>query len=836
MKSARRVATTLMSSFVLANSLHADLFLFDERTDKQEITEVRYTVPSGCVITGLGLRAHYDNITTMHCRYHRLGPDGKLVSPSEVHLGAEPDHECEAKVLLPEGWVAVGFGAAGEPEWDVTLVRIWGRKLDPDGTLGEIRAFSDGFKPDRGPEREILLTEPDRVLCAAGARFGANDILGLYAQSRRVIRLDETTLAGLRPLRQRAWVVDGVTPRRPDLLADDLERMKVGRLDINIGAVPNLVQVHAVNALATVCDKKAVQTYLWIGIADANTARKALEQCPSLDGLVLDLASAESWTRESLDSMHTVCRELNRSFSLRFDPSDAMHLRLASAMPVNVSALFLAKQLSTNRLAGLGARDTLVEIDLSNLPSALAELPDIHLHHLAGRLADAQLAGANGFVVHVHSQGVYIGDTVNGLALEGLCQLSEDPFQIVEPVLSGLCRSFYGDAGTYARSALEQATFAGSLVFGALDVRFLWQEEGIARVDVARARLSEWLADASAGRRADSIRQLLAPTKQVLERAHLEEETAQWLLRQSIASAAQAADANPSARTHLLCMAVERTKTVTSFFRAAIRAFLLTQMYAQDVAPATRQETEATLERLPGLAAQADRALGDSPIWKGLDEFIASARLALKQAEENAPLAVAFRQASDLVAQGKHEKATRQLYDMLNSEVFAPHLDKNKRRIEEITSLLTTLWKCPDNLRSLRGGDGQWTLTKKDDRWAWSTTQRYPCIYFDVQLGPLEEPTDYLLDFEYFDEGNARILIHYDSDYPGGLSERQYHAAEPVELADAKTWKTATRRLTKCRFGNGQNESADLRFVGRQIHVRSIALAPVEQLYRTGSP
>ena len=137
---------TLMKQLVLmlgvlglcATHLRAEVRLFDQRIEKQEITELRYTVPDGCVITGLGLRAHADNLTTMHCRYHRLTADGRLVEPQEARLGAEPDHECEAKVLLPDGWVAVGFGAAGEPEWDVTLMRVWGRKLNTDGTLGEM--------------------------------------------------------------------------------------------------------------------------------------------------------------------------------------------------------------------------------------------------------------------------------------------------------------------------------------------------------------------------------------------------------------------------------------------------------------------------------------------------------------------------------------------------------------------------------------------------------------------------------------------------------------------------------------------------------------------------
>ena len=158
-----------------------DFILFEDCIDAQQKTEIRYDVPDGCVLTGLGFRAAYDNITTMHCRYHRLLPNGKLADPRQVQLGSEPNHACEAKVLLPDGWVAVGFGAAGEPEWDVTVLRIWARPLKSDGTLGEMKAFSDGFKPERGTEREIITAEPDRIMVGAGLRFHHNDIQGILA-------------------------------------------------------------------------------------------------------------------------------------------------------------------------------------------------------------------------------------------------------------------------------------------------------------------------------------------------------------------------------------------------------------------------------------------------------------------------------------------------------------------------------------------------------------------------------------------------------------------------------------------------------------------------------
>ncbi|MHC4282837.1 MAG: hypothetical protein ACYSWZ_07710, partial [Planctomycetota bacterium] len=184
----------------------ADFVLFEDRIDSQQKTEIRYDVPNGCVVTGLGFRAAYDNITTMHCRYHRLLPNGKLGEAKEVHLGSEAEHACEAKVMLPDGWVAVGFGAAGEPEWDVTVLRIWARRLNADGTLGEMKTYSDGFKPDRGCEREIILADPDRMMVGAGLRFHHNDIQGVYCRSKRILKVDEQSRRNLRGFTGRGWV------------------------------------------------------------------------------------------------------------------------------------------------------------------------------------------------------------------------------------------------------------------------------------------------------------------------------------------------------------------------------------------------------------------------------------------------------------------------------------------------------------------------------------------------------------------------------------------------------------------------------------------------------
>ncbi|MHC4744996.1 MAG: hypothetical protein ACYS8Z_24025, partial [Planctomycetota bacterium] len=229
---ARIVFALFLLGFV-SNRLPGDTVLFDDRVDSQQKTEIRYNVPDGCVITGLGFRAHYDNITTMYVRHHRLTADGRLAEETDVWLGSEPNHACEARIDLPEGWVAVGFGAAGEPEWDVTLLRIWARKLEQDGTLGEGKIFNHGFKPEREPERDVLLSEGDRVLTGAGLRFASNDIGGIYARSQRIVRLDDNVRRQLQSITTRAWAVDVSAVKDINRLASDLRKYGASRVDLD---------------------------------------------------------------------------------------------------------------------------------------------------------------------------------------------------------------------------------------------------------------------------------------------------------------------------------------------------------------------------------------------------------------------------------------------------------------------------------------------------------------------------------------------------------------------------------------------------------------------------
>ncbi|HEX40799.1 MAG TPA: hypothetical protein ENN81_01905 [Phycisphaerales bacterium] len=51
--------------------------------------------------------------------------------------------------MLPKDYIAVGFGAAGEPEWDVTVLHIWARPLRGGSTLGPVEQSGQGVEPVR---------------------------------------------------------------------------------------------------------------------------------------------------------------------------------------------------------------------------------------------------------------------------------------------------------------------------------------------------------------------------------------------------------------------------------------------------------------------------------------------------------------------------------------------------------------------------------------------------------------------------------------------------------------------------------------------------------------
>jgi hypothetical protein len=164
----------------------AGFVLVDAKTEADERVEGYLEAPPGYVITGLGARAHADNITTFWLRVQPLLPDGTLGTPEHLRGGWEPDCHLEAHIELPDGYVATGFGAGIAPEWDVKRLGVWARPLQPNGTLGDEKLFRGGIDLESGFEKAVRLPE-GRVLTAAGLNCGFNDVNRIRARSAMLI-------------------------------------------------------------------------------------------------------------------------------------------------------------------------------------------------------------------------------------------------------------------------------------------------------------------------------------------------------------------------------------------------------------------------------------------------------------------------------------------------------------------------------------------------------------------------------------------------------------------------------------------------------------------------
>lgn len=832
-----------------------DFVLFDDRIDAQQKTEIRYDVPNGCVVTGLGFRAAYDNITTMHCRYHRLVDNGKLADPKEIHLGSEPEHACEAKVILPDGWVAVGFGAAGEPEWDVTLLRIWARRLNADGTLGEMKTYSDGFKPERGCEREIVPAEPDRVMVGAGLRFHHNDIMGIYSRSKRILNLDERHRRNLRGFTGRAWVLDADRVPSLDKLNRDIKKFHCGtailavfftglkpvpRIDLRFAKggseLHDSKAIRALSELSASAYKKGIQSYAWIGAGNRETVQELFRKLPHLTGIVVDVAElpAGQQNADVLKKLYALCHKAGRRLCLRLEVcADSNHAKippLVRSLPKDVSLIvpFDEYQPEECRTAAFnatvyGKRDIIIELDLTSCPTG-PMLPDVRMNKHTSRLTLAVLNGAKGFIVHANISDHYLPDTFNAISLCALHRLADDPFQPTDVLWRELSSMRYGAAANEVMAALKLTESTNDLIFRMFGLPVLWDGRKISSMAAADERLQRYFRPSLSATTKKVLRELLEPTDNTAERIRQDTETALWLIRQSTASAEAAAKINPTAEMRTLIQGLERLRMSALFWQEVKEAYLLAKIYQIDGAPATRTAAEAALKKLSGFAEDRTAMHNVVSMFKGTNAFITSVENWLKDCDKTAVLPRSFSCVQELINRRLDEAAAEAFVEILRSDRFAPHLSKHNETIGDIASSLNALSKPSDTLGVMRHGDGQWLIQKVGGRWCWFIGPGMPCLYLNVPAGPLKQPADYVLSFEYFDKGDWKIYFHYDSDYPSNM-KREYHPAEPLQLTNTGTWKNGSFILTNCRFGSDQNDGADMRFVsGTGAYIRNIRL------------
>jgi len=824
------------------------MVLFDDRIDSQQKTEIRYDAPDGCVITGLGFRAQYDNITTMHLRHHRLTADGKLTDGTDVRLGSEPNHACEARIDLPDGWIAVGYGAAGEPEWDVTLLRIWARQLQPDGTLGDVKTFSNGFKPDRDPERQIVLGGTDRVLTGAGLRFASNDIGGIYARSKRILNLTDEDRAKLGNITTRAWAVDPSALEDTARLIRDIKKYGINRLDVKKYGINRL------DVASVLSHKKLLpgylapfeklhaaipqlQIYLHVSPLEHAEVLYSVKDVPAVAGIVFEMSffgygppgvSGDIGNNpiKGVQKMERNCIQAGKKLNVRFrlglgGGADSSMPPLAAKLPKEVGIIIPIEFMRLFRIWMGGmpqfdAREIIVVTDLAPHSARGAPLPDMRIDQLPGYMLEASLVGATGVIVPVYPDGVYLPDTVNALYLDAFYKLADNPLQSVDDIWKDLCAARYGSAADYAISALKRTPAINDLLFGILGREGLWFAPDVLTIDP-----SEHLKLYASLLPPESTAKFpwFAPDKRTVELAMQEKETAFWLLAQSIPDANQAVKANPTEQTRELLDAMLNLRSAAQFWRDITQAYLYTKTYAIDGAPSTRASVESALGRLRD-------PMEYGVVFAGTSEFVKSAEASLAKSAKDALLLRSLNGVKDLSRNGKDDAAAGALLELLTSKRYASHISKQNKAVGEIASSLKAFGELTNNIVVMRHGDGSWDIEKVAGRWSWVIGPDRPCLYLDFPDGPLKEPADYILSFEYLDKGDWTIHCHYDSAYPPD-DKREYHPVEPLQLTDTETWKKGSFLLTNCRFASRQNDRADMRFVtGSGANIRNIRLAP----------
>lgn len=808
--------------------------LFDRHADVDQKTEVRYDAPAGRVITGLGFRANHDNITTMQVRHHLLTDAGSLTDPCEVRLGSEPDHACEAAVMLPKGYIAVGFGAAGEPEWDVTVLHVWARPLGGDGTLGPMECFSDGFKPDRDSERSFILTQADRALTGAGLRFGFNDITGIYAASQRVLALSEAQSRRIGAFsRHKVWMLRSAPGVNPDLVAESLADLGPERLDmfVDTAHIGDDGMMTGYRSLAAAAGRHGATSMAWAATTDTGQVNAILKDPAGFAGVVLDACriARPQLGVSDVGRVADLCRRADKALALRLDPADTDRWQslvgVVLSLPQDVSVIVRLPSGSPQRGGGLSAalqtftgRDLLVEIDLAGTEPPY---PDIRIDQLPGLVVDAALAGAGGFVAPVDSSSPasYLPTGLNGMNLHALHILAGNPFIPIDTLWDEVSLRRFGRGAGPAAAALKRTAAANRLIFLTLGVDVLRQDGRLLAIPQMRQRVESMLAQPAWAGHKDVLAELLDPTDKSISRAAEDKETAHWLLAQSKADAQAAFEAEPSDATSRLKAGIEDLDRAAQYLRTATDAWLHAGMYAVDGADQTRDRALAAAAQLRG------SELNGTPLGAGVEAFVASVEDAIRRGEQAAALTVALADVERLASTGQDDEAAVQsLLDTLDNGRLAPHLEKRWQAVGAAASRLAALWSRPDNLRVCWGGDGRWTVEKVAGRWCWVIGENRPCLYLDVPGPALPAAADYTIHFEYFDRGDWTIHFEYDSDFPE-TDRRQYHGVEPLKLTNTNQWKQATFAMPRCLFASSQNLLADMRFVtGRGACIRNIRL------------
>ena len=706
-----------------------------------ERTEVRFAVPPGCVVTGIGARAHYDNITTLWVVYRRLRKDGALGPSREVHTGSEPEHRCEALVRLPDSYVACGFGARGAPEWDITTLWVWARPLLPGGSLGEVRIFKAGFKPEHeGLERKAVDLRPGRVLTGVGLRFASNDVAGIWASSARILRVGRKGLrvAGAlfeapgEKIAEAVRVFQSFFPRGEVWSGEGSSGFEPARS----GAGGRVRKPVVLSAEVGFTFSRRVNPLL--EEAAAGEAEENLPERSSLSVAVdIEPAKGVPWFRaERVTYLFLLAREAELPVVLKFQSGRS----LTDSPALGEYFLRLASALTA-----------------SSLPS---------LSQVLGSFSESRFGNR-----HLDCVPVL-------LKIEDLC-----PRVLT---LEGIPLWLEGKPATF--SEIEKLSNDPAFRLRFPDRAEWWSE--------TEAPTESLIRDVSNRKRFALI--------QVEEiAARLEE-----------ASSKERGDR----RSNLGALADEmkRLKSIGEVTTELAETFLSLRLFARNGDPEAKKKLE---EKIASLGEKI-RSLGIGNPEPVTDSF----RKALLEAECSNPTVRALERVERLLREGKGEKAASALREILEDPLLSRFVLKHRPRLSRLLSSLPVLWDGPaqGKVKIMWGGDGRFSLVERAGKWGIMTTKRGPTAYFGWRR--MEKPAVIKLSFSYLDLPGQTIYVHYNGDFAGGLSQREYHPVKAIETEGTGKWRSVAVLLPRAFFQGRQNEGADFRIIGSKsgIVIRNV--------------
>lgn len=177
--------------------------LWDPRsgTHPLEVSTDESLRASNRVITGIGIRMHDGDVTTLRVAYRKLDPDRGLLGPDHFQAaGTEPSFSMERWVFPLEAVgdrnaVLAGIGARAHTG-NITTLRVWTRDILPNGRMAEPREHRFGPDPNHPLEALVMVPDPG-VIIGWGLRANPGDVTHAMAWYGNLERNDQSAGASL---------------------------------------------------------------------------------------------------------------------------------------------------------------------------------------------------------------------------------------------------------------------------------------------------------------------------------------------------------------------------------------------------------------------------------------------------------------------------------------------------------------------------------------------------------------------------------------------------------------------------------------------------------------